>query len=434
VTSRQASLLEQVLVFYVLLIYSFSVTYSVPFRFEPPLLLLLFQRAAKFIAVLMPLVFFLRQPGVFFRCLTESKTLLFFVVVCLASTLWSARPLITLKEVSLLFLCFSFAGYLACNFSLPNMLFLVLGCNLVGAFCTLVLWWLYPQEAWASTSIGEFGDTLFGLKGSYLHKNFLGFGMNLSILSLLFLYSMRQIWGWLVIPLLVLFGFLLLCSHSATNYVSLLGILGSWGLVRWGAQLNSSKRRGFLSLISLLVFALVIGCLANLPLILTKLNRNETLTGRTQIWGHVWEAIQNRPWLGYGFNSFWPTQAELTQFPEASSIWSKLAWPAFHAHNGYLDLVLSLGILGVFAFGVFLVAHIHNLVRRFLQFNQDEREVTVAGFGLCLWLVVLSINSVESFLLNTRYYALVLLFYLVLLTGSSMRSKKIPMNLFWPKE
>ena len=74
------------------------------------------------------------------------------------------------------------------------------------------------------------------------------------------------------------------------------------------------------------------------------LNRNQDLTGRTEIWSMVMDAILEHPWLGYGYHAFW-------RGADGPSVDVRLSgWIPPHAHNGFLDLALDFGIAGPLLF------------------------------------------------------------------------------------
>lgn len=75
-------------------------------------------------------------------------------------------------------------------------------------------------------------------------------------------------------------------------------------------------------------------------LLLGRAEESDTLSGRAFIWPAVGYFIKQRPWLGYGYESFWnPTHVE--------TISEELGWGLREAHNGYLDVLLSTGIVGL---------------------------------------------------------------------------------------
>jgi len=51
--------------------------------------------------------------------------------------------------------------------------------------------------------------------------------------------------------------------------------------------------------------------------------------------------IVQRPWLGYGLESFW-----LPHSLGANQIWASLQWQTPHSHNLWLEMCLSLGLVG----------------------------------------------------------------------------------------
>lgn len=76
----------------------------------------------------------------------------------------------------------------------------------------------------------------------------------------------------------------------------------------------------------------------------SALGRNETLTGRTDIWARLLPFFERRPILGYGVGAFWtPTTQEVV-------------FGLNEAHNGYLDVSLALGVFGLLLTSMFLLS------------------------------------------------------------------------------
>jgi O-antigen ligase len=75
-------------------------------------------------------------------------------------------------------------------------------------------------------------------------------------------------------------------------------------------------------------------------LLLGRAEQSDTLSGRAFIWPLVTYYIGFRPWLGYGYESFWnPAHID--------TISDELQWGLREAHNGYLEVLLSTGIVGL---------------------------------------------------------------------------------------
>ncbi|MGY6710361.1 MAG: O-antigen ligase family protein [Rhizobiaceae bacterium] len=87
-----------------------------------------------------------------------------------------------------------------------------------------------------------------------------------------------------------------------------------------------------------------------------------TYTGRLAIWQFSLDMIANRPWLGYGYESFWGAVA-INQ----TDMHFDMAWDVrniVHAHNGYLDIALTMGIpVLLIALVVFVLAPLRDYAR-----------------------------------------------------------------------
>jgi len=88
-----------------------------------------------------------------------------------------------------------------------------------------------------------------------------------------------------------------------------------------------------------------------------SLGRNSTLTGRTQIWAAVL-AQRINPVLGTGFESFWMGN-------RMQSVWSLSQAGIEEAHNGYLELYLNLGWVGLTLLGALVVSGYRNALELF---------------------------------------------------------------------
>jgi exopolysaccharide production protein ExoQ len=76
--------------------------------------------------------------------------------------------------------------------------------------------------------------------------------------------------------------------------------------------------------------------------LMALLGKDATLTGRVPLWGVVLDAAANRPVLGYGYGAFW-----LDWNTQVNAILKAVNWHLGGSHNGYLDMVLELGVVGL---------------------------------------------------------------------------------------
>lgn len=199
-------------------------------------------------------------------------------------------------------------------------------------------------------------------RGIYTHKNNFGKMMTLSsiVFTLLLLSGQKQrLWFSLGLGLSVM---LLLLS---TSKGALVNVVAMWSAI---AVCRLFRLQYHLLVISLGSIAIAAGgaslwLVDNLEsIVVDVLGKDLTLTGRTDLWMSVLEMIKQRPWLGYGYQAFWNG----LDGPSAV-VWRAEAWRVPDAHNGFLDLLLQLGIVGMV---VFLVGYFANIVGSIIRLRR----------------------------------------------------------------
>ena len=169
---------------------------------------------------------------------------------------------------------------------------------------------------------------------------------------------------------------------------------------RWVVRWPKSLHAIVWSAIALPVGALFISTMGTL---VHSLGRNSTLTGRTAIWRAVLLQHTN-PLVGTGFESFWIGS-------RLQTVWNLSVHGIQEAHNGYLELYLNLGLVGLCLLGVLIVTGYR---RAIVSFRRDPDEgrirlafltaalifsLTEAGFRMLspIWLVfLLAISDMHS--------------------------------------
>ncbi len=116
--------------------------------------------------------------------------------------------------------------------------------------------------------------------------------------------------------------------------------------------------------------------------IAAAVGRDPTLTDRTKIWDLVL-SMQTNPLLGTGYESFWLG-------PRLLRIWQSEFGALNEAHNGYLEVYLNLGLIGLFLLGGFLIASYRTICRRLKPFS------SLASLTLAFWTVALFYNVTEA--------------------------------------
>jgi len=188
------------------------------------------------------------------------------------------------------------------------------------------------------------GRTITGVAEN---KNVLG--ADCMILGFFFFWHLLQTWrtardSWRRNELRLIAGFaigiwwLLSRAHSATASISLL--IGALIVMFVGIRFINKNFIGTYLLAALVLVAaaqLEFGILGGLS---ESLGRESSMSGRTVLWGRLL-AIDINPILGTGFESFWlgkrPQQLE-----------GLFYFIPNEAHNGYLEIYLNLGLVGLF--------------------------------------------------------------------------------------
>ena len=112
-----------------------------------------------------------------------------------------------------------------------------------------------------------------------------------------------------------------------------------------------------------------------------------SLSGRGFIWPVCWEYISQRPWLGYGYGSFW-TPSRIEYFLE------EIQFSIFEAHNGYLELLLGTGVIGCVLFVTLMVTSLFSSARAVLKAHDSSHSLL---FGVMVFAVIYS-NSESGFM------------------------------------
>jgi exopolysaccharide production protein ExoQ len=281
-----------------------------------------------------------------FQGACNAKWIVALLMVAFASTAWSQDPMITLRRAVILCATTAFGIYFATRFDVPGQLrLLAWTCGLV--ICASFLCAIFLPQYGIDHTV-HYGDW----QGAFHQKNTLARVMVLSLFVFLFArFRSGNTLRWIGIAGSLT---LLVLSRSATGMIVFLIILALWPLY----SLFRTKFTFALPVIAMIITALA-ACVAvayqALPTLLQMMSRDEELTGRFDLWDVVWISITRKPWLGYGFDAFW-----LGVRGESAFVQQALGWvPLGGAHNGSLELLLEMGILGlaVFAAGYFMLWH-----------------------------------------------------------------------------
>jgi exopolysaccharide production protein ExoQ len=260
-------------------------------------------------------------------------------VWALLSVAWSVHPWTTCRR-ALPFLLASVFGALL-PLLLPNRRLLAL---LLAALGILALWSAVLAVGFPviglDASTGHAGDW----QGAFSQKNACGRAMVLALAAVFAAQSLRP-QRTLCMGLLVIFAGELVCSGSRGAWL----IAGLMAVLLVAVRTMARMCRRLHAAVTAALIAGLAGIAAgiaeNFARFAPLLGRDATLSGRTAIWHQVWIAILARPWFGYGFSAFWQGFAA-----PSWKVVVALHFVLFHAHNGFLEIWLELGSIGLMLF------------------------------------------------------------------------------------
>lgn len=277
------------------------------------------------------------------------------VLVAAISFIWSFEKLNTLKDILTITGSSLFGLYFASRYTLKQQLELMGWTYAI----TIVLSFIF---AVAIPKLGIMGAAHQGKwRGIFSHKNGLGQAMVYSFLTFMFLVyqdKKHKLLMWLGMSLSIILLLLSASTSSMFNLFILVIVFFTLYIVRLP----------YLLMIPVIALIITVGefsylwSIDNSSAIFNSVGKDATLTGRTDLWQLTTDMIWKQPWIGYGFGGFW----QGLNGAESGYILRAVTWSPSHPHNGFLQLLLDLGILGFVIFSIgFSIAAIRalNLVR-----------------------------------------------------------------------
>jgi O-antigen ligase len=184
-------------------------------------------------------------------------------------------------------------------------------------------------------------------RGHFGHKNLASAAMVLAIFC--GLYVMRAWSRWLGVVVVALAAIFLVNTGGKTAIAMLPFILALATVFERYEWLRIPIAVGG----PLALNVIVVGASLSEPIkrVVLGLGIDPTFTDRADIWRLAMGAIADRPWTGYGFQSFWQTDS-LVYGGGSVETW---AVNAAHSHNAYLEAMINAGFPGLVLIVVWLL-------------------------------------------------------------------------------
>jgi exopolysaccharide production protein ExoQ len=293
----------------------------------------------------------------------QGRWIWLLLILTFLSFFWSAGPDITRTRIIAMSGTMIFATYITSRYDLKEQLQLlgwtfgtiVVACLLFGV--------ILPK-------FGQMGGVHAGAwRGIFNHKNVLGKMMVPStiVFALLAFNARKQQWiYWGFLAASVALILLSKASSPLLNLLILISILIALKTLHWRYLFMVPALIGFATL-GTITYTLIT---SNAGQVAGAFGKDLTLTGRTNFWPLMLDKIWDSPWVGYGFGAFW----QGLDGPSAY-VWNASTFKAPNGHNGYLDLCLELGVIGL---SIYLIQFI-------TSFNKSLNYVRLSQTADCFW-------------------------------------------------
>jgi len=286
----------------------------------------------------------------------KEKFLFILISWSLISIFWSDFPLVTFKRWFQIFLIYfliiTYFSYYPISQAVRLIKTIIYPYIIITIFsCLLIQGALDP----------DFGSW----RGLTPHKNTLGqFGVILSVLTLIIVSMetgrMKKIFS---ITFFFLSVVIVLGTFSSTSYIALFIFLT--GTLLYWTKTKIFGRMGVHNSLFIYTFTTGIVILIIVMIFVPEFTdfiqgifgKSETFYDRGKLWlAMLWQASQH-PILGCGFQAFWTIEN-----PQLLLLYQTFIWLPNQAHNGYIDLINEIGIVGLI---LFILMIVKNIVRSF---------------------------------------------------------------------
>ena len=225
------------------------------------------------------------------------------------------------------------------------------------------------------------GEVLEGWHALFPHKN--DFGPFLAIFLGITIVADKNRWTrW---PTILATTILLVGSQSITGLTVAMVAVAAQAWLRANRRADDRVLSIAVVITTVVAVAGGLGARAGLPIILEATGKDPTFSGRTDIWQAVWGAVVDRPVLGYGRGGLFfspPNDISI-------ELWRQIGFRAPHAHNGALDLLSQIGIIGLVLFAALFI-------RTFLAGLRSYRRDEHFGSLVLIFLATLAVASLSD--------------------------------------
>lgn len=237
-------------------------------------------------------------------------------------------------------------------------------------------------------------DIVGSWRGLHVHKNVAGFVMGTATIQFLWTARneangrKRRMWYTFALASVVFIG---LTRSKTTLIMTVLSVLGGAVICRaLRARIGLDLFLAAACTAAATVLLILFGTFGSVDRLLLAVFGDATLTGRTLLWAFLWRYVEQYPWFGSGFGSFFAA-GTASPLLETKESFSMLA----HAHNGYLQMAVTTGLPGML---LSIVALVISPLRQ--VFSGSIRSTYLLSLFVPMWLFGLGENLLEGWLMG----------------------------------
>ena len=338
---------------------------------------------------------------VFIEGIKKNKFILPFVLFSGLSIFWSVYWEISLQRWLILLFTILAGGYIGLNYDINKIIELISVFGIYTLLFSALLVFFVPD-----LGVQNYYTIQGAWQGIYWHKNHMG--LITAFANLLFLINIircLQIGKGSVFPWVLLYLFSLVFAiktDSVATYMTMIILHGAVILLLLLLKYGKNLRRShYLAFFAILILASLI-LFTNLDLIFGLFNRSTSLTGRVPMWTYLFNTFfSKRPILGYGFNAFWYIEKYRIELKYAAGYPDQIVI----ADNGFIDMLVNIGILGFALFAVFYIG----MWRRSIQHALKATDIN-GLFPVLLMAYTLIANISWSLMFESEGFFMLIMF------------------------
>jgi exopolysaccharide production protein ExoQ len=350
-----------------------------------------FDRNIYIVFIIISIIILLRRRFVLTDFIKDNKIIFIYIVYLGLSALWSEFPVVSfkrwIKEIGNIIIILI---VLTDHKPLEAMKTIFKRCAYVLVPLSIIFNKYFP-ELGRTYSIGG-GDPMY--VGVTTHKNSLG--ILCLVCGVILFWNLRVMYSnrkeyidkkevYINVLILLMISYLLYMANSMTSLVGT--ILGVFLIVSLGLP---SIKKNIKMIKYIFIFLVIIFVIMSLSfnvfdIATSTLGRDSTLTGRTEFWEELIK-VDTNPLIGTGYESFWLGE-------RIKKFWDIYWWHPNQAHNGYLEIYLNLGFIGlILLMGLFYFVY-RDINKKLLLFYDYDYQI----LRLTFLAIILIINITEAY-------------------------------------